>query len=105
SAIRLEHTQGGKERMTGPVARSYPKNCKMRSCFARRILKLGRWSILWLACLVVKHGIADSSKISPDLIPLLSNPSKTVDVIVQYNSTPQICANGELLCSTGSFLD
>ena len=41
---------------------------------------------------------ADNSKISPDLLPLLSNPSNNVNVIVQYNSAPQqTCSSAALL--------
>src|SRR5580693_5858932 len=40
---------------------------------------------------------ADNSKISPDLLPLLSNSSNKVNVIVQYNSPPQTCQGGGLL--------
>src|SRR5205085_12532699 len=39
--------------------------------------------------------LADDSKISPDLQPLLSNPSASVNVIVQYNGAPpQTCTSG-----------
>jgi serine protease AprX len=41
--------------------------------------------------------LADNSKISPDLLPLLSNPSAQHNVIVQYNSPPQTCQSGGLL--------
>ena len=40
--------------------------------------------------------LADNSKISPDLRQLLSDPSKSVDVIIQFNSPPQ-CTSGGLL--------
>src|SRR2546423_2344968 len=51
--------------------------------------------------------LADTSKISPDLLPLLSNPSRTVNVIVQYNSPPQTCSTGllsGLICTTVKIL-
>src|SRR6185295_7552813 len=93
-----------REHMASAVKRSCPESFKMQSHFARRSIKFARWGVLWLALLAVKSGIADSSKISPDLLPLLSNPSKSVDVIIQYNSKPPTCAIGELLCSAGSLL-
>ena len=43
--------------------------------------------------------LSDNSKISPDLQPLLSNPAGSVNVIVQYNMSPQTCANSGLLGS------
>src|SRR5208282_959703 len=48
---------------------------------------------------------ANNSKISPDLQPLLANPSGTVDVIVQY-SAPQKCPGllGQLLCPVVNLL-
>ena len=55
-----------------------------------------RFAALWLALLAVATAFADNSKISPDLQPLLANPSNTVNVIVQYNS-PQGCSGGGLL--------
>src|SRR5438132_13979830 len=58
-----------------------------------------------LACLALvamaSAGFADNSKISPDLLPLLSNSTNQVNVIVQYTA-PQ-CAGGllgNLLCTT-----
>ena len=48
---------------------------------------------------------ANNSKISPDLQPLLSNPSGSVQVIVQYSS-PQKCNGllGLLLCPVVNLL-
>src|SRR4051812_43308552 len=41
--------------------------------------------------------LADDSKISPDLLPLVSsNVSTRVNVIVQYTSPPQTCSTGLL---------
>lgn len=50
-----------------------------------------RWAALWLALVLASTAFADNSKISPDLQPLLANPSTRVNVIVQYNSP--ICPN------------
>jgi hypothetical protein len=48
--------------------------------------------------MTVGSAFADNSKISPDLLPLLSNPTNSVNVIVQYNTTPpqqtQTCSGG-----------
>ena len=55
-----------------------------------------RFAALWLVIFAVATAFADNSKISPDLQPLLANPSNTVKVIVQYNS-PQGCSGGGLL--------
>src|SRR5579884_2378016 len=63
-----------------------------------------------IACFLLLGGAlkADTSKISPDLLPLLSNPSNQVNVIVQYNSPPQTCTSGGLLgglvCTTVNLL-
>ena len=74
-----------------------------------------------VSCLRVKRGVvlamllsastaafADNSKISPDLLPLISsNPSASVNVIIQYNSPPQTCTVGllgGLLCTTVDLL-
>ena len=54
-----------------------------------------RCAALWLA--VAMTGglvLADNSKISPDLIPLLANPSKSINVIVQYNTPPSQQSSG-----------
>jgi serine protease AprX len=47
-----------------------------------------RYATVWLVLLATSVAFADDSKISPDLLPLLSNPANTVNVIVQYNGTP-----------------
>ncbi|HWY49619.1 MAG TPA: hypothetical protein VNX70_19680, partial [Bryobacteraceae bacterium] len=59
--------------------------------------RLTRYALV--AILAVGLLSADNSKISPDLLPLLSNTSNSVNVIVQYNSTPpqQTCSGGGLL--------
>src|SRR3989442_6785746 len=59
--------------------------------------QLSRFAVLLLALLLAGSAFADTSKISPDLLPLLSNPSNSVNVIVQYNSPPQTCTGGGLL--------
>ena len=57
---------------------------------------LARCATVWLVLLAVGSAYADNSKISPDLLPLLSNPTNTVNVIVQYNSPPPqpTCTSG-----------
>src|SRR6202035_5927239 len=77
------------------------------TCFRKRTMqaisvafrRLSRYAVL--ALLVISLAIADSTKISPDLLPLLSNPSNSVNVIVQYNAPPpqqqQTCSGGGLL--------
>src|SRR5258706_16042884 len=68
-------------------------------------LRFARLSILSL--LLLASAFADNSKISPDLLPLLKNPSNTVNVIVQYNSPPQTCSGGLLggiLCTAVTLL-
>ncbi len=55
-----------------------------------------RLAALWLVLLTTAATFADNSKISPDLQPLLANPSNSVNVIVQYNA-PQGCSGGGLL--------
>src|SRR5271166_1265575 len=52
---------------------------------------------LSLVLVLASTAFADTSKISPDLQPLLADPSASVNVIVQYNSAPQTCASGGLL--------
>src|SRR5579864_8980346 len=55
-----------------------------------------RSTALWLVlCVTGSVLLADDSKISPDLQPLLANPSNSIDVIVQYNTPPQ--SSGGLL--------
>jgi|HubBroStandDraft_6_1064221.scaffolds.fasta_scaffold73361_1 serine protease AprX len=50
--------------------------------------KMSRWAILCFLLLTLGVAYADESKISPDLQPLLQNPSSNVKVIVQYNTPP-----------------
>ena len=53
----------------------------------QRPWRLARCAALFLAMLATAAA-ADYSKISPDLKPLLANPSNKINVIVQYTSTP-----------------
>lgn len=55
-----------------------------------------RLAVLSVTLLLGRSVLADNSKISPDLLPLLANPANSVPVIVQYNSTPP-CTSGGLL--------
>jgi serine protease AprX len=69
--------------------------------------QLTRCVALWLFLLTTLSA-ADYSKISPDLKPLLANPSNQINVIVQYNSSPQTCVSsgllGGLVCTTVNLL-
>jgi len=65
----------------------YVNNRRKRSGVIKRATRL----ILVLA----STAFASNSKISPDLQPLLANPSNMVNVIVQYDSAP-ICSGGIL---------
>ena len=69
----------------------------MQSFCARYTRQLARCFAVWLIWLTVGTAFADNSKISPDLLPLLGNPSAQHDVIVQYNQPPQTCKSGGLL--------
>jgi serine protease AprX len=61
----------------------------------------------WLLLVLASTAFANNSKISPDLQPLLANPSNRVNVIVQYNSAP-VCSGGALTiglpCTTVNLL-
>src|SRR5580698_8991786 len=48
-----------------------------------------RFAVVWLTLLSAVTAFADTSKISPDLLPLLSGPRGNVNVIIQYNTPPQ----------------
>ena len=74
----------------------------MRPQPVRHTKQLARCAVLWLTLLTAVSAFADNSKISPDLLPLLSNPSNTVNVVVQYSSAPQTCTS--LLCTTANLL-
>lgn len=68
----------------------------MKSYAIRHTRRLATGAVLWLTLWAAGSAFADNSKISPDLQPLLANPSTTVNVIVQYNA-PQGCTGGGLL--------
>ena|SRR5689334_22676077 len=72
----------------------------MEALLWRPASKFGRSTFLCLVLLVVQAAFADNSKISPDLLPLLSNPASKVNVIVQYNTAP----SQQQTCSTGGGL-
>src|ERR1700685_3528874 len=52
--------------------------------FLRQLARI----VLLLVALTTAAALADTSKISPDLLPLLANPANQVNVIVQYNAPP-----------------
>src|SRR5580704_14763749 len=58
--------------------------------------RAARTAFLAFFLLLVNRAFADNSKISPDLLPLLSNPSNNINVIVQYNTPPQQSSGGLL---------
>src|SRR5690242_8919279 len=70
----------------------------MQSLFHKYSRQFARFTIVCFVLLTVGVALADNSKISPDLLPLLANPNNTVNVIVQYNTTPpqqsQSCSGG-----------
>src|SRR6266852_9163230 len=69
----------------------------MQSFCFRYTRQVARLAALWLVLLTAAVAFADNSKISPDLLPLLSNTSNKVNVIVQYNSSQQQqCTGGGL---------
>lgn len=68
----------------------------MKSYLIRHSRRLTTGAVLWLTLWAAGPAFANNSKISPDLQPLLANPSTTVNVIVQYNA-PQGCTGGGLL--------
>src|SRR5947207_2420302 len=73
----------------------------MQAFCSRYARRFAPFAVLWLMLLTVSAAFADDSKISPDLRALLSKPSSTVNVIVQYNSPPtQNCGGllGPVLC-------
>ena len=58
--------------------------------------RAARTAFLAFFLLLVSRAFADNSKISPDLQPLLANPSNNINVIVQYNTPPQQSSGGLL---------
>ncbi|HEV8042327.1 MAG TPA: S8 family peptidase [Bryobacteraceae bacterium] len=65
--------------------------------------KISRLAALGLFLISVQIARADNSKISPDLLPLLQQPSNSINVIVQYNSQPS--GGGGLLGPVFNLLD
>src|SRR5712691_7431246 len=59
----------------------------MKCFIVKHTGQLARCAVAWLTLLLVGSAFADNSKISPDLLTLLTNPSNSVNVIVQYNSS------------------
>src|SRR5580704_4237614 len=67
--------------------------CKMSGM----IRKFRNTAIVCLALITAGSALADNTKISPDLLPLLNNTLTPVNVIVQYTSQqPTACAAGLL---------
>ncbi|HTW63124.1 MAG TPA: S8 family peptidase [Bryobacteraceae bacterium] len=66
---------------------------------APRLSKAWRGVALLLSLALAGSALADNSKISPDLQPLLSNQPGEINVIVQYNSLPQTCLSSGLLAA------
>ncbi len=56
-----------------------------------------RTSVLFIALLSAVTAFADTSKISPDLLPLTSGSHGNVNVIIQYNTPPTASSSGGLL--------
>ncbi|HEV3137914.1 MAG TPA: hypothetical protein VGZ26_08415, partial [Pirellulales bacterium] len=65
--------------------------------------KISRFAALGLFLISLQIARADNSKISPDLLPLLQQPSNSIKVIVQYNSQPS--GGGGLLGPVFNLLD
>src|ERR1700722_18987557 len=66
--------------------------------------RLLRHSVLWF-CLVASTAVssmAQTSKISPDLLSLLNGLLEPVNVVVQYSSTPGFLEIGKLLALGGA---
>ena len=58
--------------------------------------RAARTAFLAFFLLIVGRAFADNSKISPDLQPLMANPSGKINVIVQYSTPPQQPSGGLL---------
>ena len=56
--------------------------------------RAARTALVALFLFLAGRAFADNTKISPDLQPLLSNPSNTINVIVQYNTPPPQPSSG-----------
>jgi serine protease AprX len=86
------------------ISNARKKRC-ISACIGRVVARsTAVWSLLGLA----SAAFADNSKVSPDLLPLLANPSNNVNVIVQYDSGISLCAAGGLaggmLCTTADLI-
>src|SRR5579863_3567547 len=68
----------------------------MLSTMQKHKNKIAQAATLWLFLLTAAAAYADTTKISPDLQPLLSNPSASAHVIIQYNSSPSSSGGGLL---------
>jgi len=68
--------------------------------------KIVRFAALWLVLISCGSAYADTSKISPDLLPLLGNSSSHINVVVQYSSPPTTSTSllGGLLGGTVTLL-
>jgi len=77
-----------------PLAGYVPSSRRMQAFSVIYSRKLVRFAVFWLVLLTACGAFADDSKISPDLKPLLSNPSSNINVIVQYNTPPQQSSGG-----------
>src|SRR5258708_4462246 len=69
--------------------------------YSRQLAKL---CVVLLLLIAAGTAFADDSKISPDLLPLLSNPANNIPVIVQYSSAPQQTSGGGLLGIVGGLV-
>jgi subtilisin family serine protease len=67
-------------------------------------LRLSVVAAVWLFLFAAGAALADNSKISPDLLPLLNNPGSQINVIVQYTSPPQQQPPQQQTCSGGGLL-
>ena len=76
----------------------------MKVFFQRHAKTAARGAAIWLFLLAAASVWADNSKISPDLQPLLANPSTPVNVIVQYNVQPVTGLLGGVLNLLGGTL-
>ena len=53
---------------------------RMPTFIVKQSRYFARCATMWLVLMAVGSAFADNSKISPDLLPLLSNPTNTVNV-------------------------
>lgn len=59
---------------------------------------------LWIALIFASAALANNAKMSPDLQPLLANPTSQVNVIVQYNSALPCLGGVSVSCTAGTLL-